>query len=107
MKQKIQPTILVNYIFLILASAFMPSNWMRTISHVWCNLKLIAGAVVVFSECLCCFNNIKRVDACYRTNSPKDQLHRRGEFREGTRSKKSGSLKEAGLMLWSIGESNS
>jgi len=49
MKQKIQPTILVNYIFLILASAFMPSNWMRTISHVWCNLKLIAGAVVVES----------------------------------------------------------
>mgnify|MGYP000542745762 CR=1 FL=1 len=51
MKQKIQPTILVNYIFWILASAFMPSNWMRTISHVWCNLKLIAGVVVVFSEC--------------------------------------------------------
>ena len=74
MKQKIQPTILVNYIFWILASAFMPSNWMRTISHVWCNLKLIAGVVVVFGDCLCCFNNIKRVDACYRTNTPKTSL---------------------------------
>lgn len=63
--------------------------------------------MVVFGDCLCCFNNIKRVDACYRTNTPKTSLIGVESFERVQEAKKSGFPKEAGLILWSIGESNS